>query len=301
MDPIDVEDLLDGLDDTNIEEEPALRAPDIDPSDHIDLVYKSITKIYGLRVPGDLKLTPQQYLACIDILQNDPCGDAKSREQFISKLNTEVGKDTALKVAIGLLDNTQLSDEDWSAVQTLADELRELLIQDQQELEQLTEKAPHMCPNLCALVTPAIAAQLLKRQSGEDKLNRLGQTQPSNFVNPINSPLAQDELISSVPPRLQKQSLRVLAGKAVLAARIDSLRQDNSTQDSSQGQKWRREVEKRIDQLLAPPPSVQHRALPKPLDKPKQRRGGQRMRKYKQKRAPTELQNRQNVLRFGDI
>jgi U4/U6 small nuclear ribonucleoprotein PRP31 len=74
---------------------------------------------------------------------------------------------------------------------------------------------------------------------------------------------------------------------------------ERKLRDGSYGSKLRGQVEKRIDQLAAPPPSKMTKALPIPDEGKKKRRGGKRARKAKEAYAASELAKMQNRMAFG--
>jgi U4/U6 small nuclear ribonucleoprotein PRP31 len=99
------------------------------------------------------------------------------------------------------------------------------------------------------------------------------------------------------PPEYKRKLQRTLAGKCALAARMDM---DRKIRDGSYGLKLRAQVEKRIDQLAAPPPAKMTKALPIPTEGKKKRRGGKRARKAKEAYATSELAKMQNRMKFGE-
>jgi len=95
---------------------------------------------------------------------------------------------------------------------------------------------------------------------------------------------------------LKTKALRLLAGKCTLAARVDSF---NDSPDGLAGKHMRAEIEKKIEKWQEPPPPKQPKPLAAPDDKPKKRRGGKRIRKMKEKFAPTELRKITNRIPFA--
>lgn len=317
MDAADVEDLLEGLDDIPItNNEIKENNTEVDINTECKNCYKKLTELYSPRLSPGLQLPAELFLSCLNVLQNSPI-DSTNQKHYISQLSSSTSKELALKIGLDIvnLGGAPLPESVWNEVCELSEELRALLHQIQEQSRDLEQMMPQLCPNLLAIVEDStICAQLLLLPSSrsapnnQSRLEKLSQTPPSNLISPVSSPLMKLAVISGVPPRLQKSALRILAGKLVLAARVDAMKKpvdthgvDNSleTDNNSIGVKWRQEVERKIDKLLAPPPSVQQRALPKPTNKIKQRRGGQRIRKQKQKRAPSEVQQHNNMVKFG--
>lgn len=90
----------------------------------------------------------------------------------------------------------------------------------------------------------------------------------------------------------------MVAAKCVLAARVDAC---HESQDGRVGQRFREDIEKKLEKLQEPPPVKMAKPLPKPVDPPKKRRGGKRVRKMKERFAVTELRKHANRTTFGDV
>ena len=108
--------------------------------------------------------------------------------------------------------------------------------------------------------------------------------------------LYHTELVQSCPPFLRKKALKVVAAKAVLAARSDSYK--NHT-DGSEGLNLKKIIIDKIQKWQEPPKARTKKALPVPLEKKKNRRGGKRVRKLKERFAMTELRQEQNKMSFS--
>ncbi|CAG7829993.1 unnamed protein product, partial [Allacma fusca] len=104
-------------------------------------------------------------------------------------------------------------------------------------------------------------------------------------------------LVQDQPPDLRRKSARLIANKCTLAARVDACHESS---DGSVGKMLREEIEKKLDKMQEPPPVKSIKALPKPVDPPKKRRGGKRVRKMKERFAVTEMRKQANRITFGD-
>lgn len=91
---------------------------------------------------------------------------------------------------------------------------------------------------------------------------------------------------------------RMLANKCTLAARVDASHESSTGEI---GRSLREQVEKTLEKMLEPPPVKSVKALPKPVDPPRKRRGGKRVRKMKERFAVTELRKQANRTTFGDV
>ncbi|KAH3675102.1 hypothetical protein WICMUC_002934 [Wickerhamomyces mucosus] len=166
-----------------------------------------------------------------------------------------------------------------------------------------------LAPNLTSIVGSSTAAQFFNTLGGIEGLAKT----PSCNIAAIGSKnivglgfgrsgtvnegfLYFSDIVQSAPKDLRKQAMRITAGKVILAARLDY---SNSVPDGSQGIKWRREIETKIEKLEEPPEIVKTKALPIPIDKPAKKRGGRRYRKMKQRFELSELRKAQNIMEFG--
>ena len=104
------------------------------------------------------------------------------------------------------------------------------------------------------------------------------------------------DLIRLSPVDIRKKAARVTAAKVALASRVDFARE---SRDGSIGMDLRKQISKKIEIMLAPPPGQSNKALPVPIEGPKKRRGGKRARKAKERYGLTELQKAQNKIVFG--
>jgi U4/U6 small nuclear ribonucleoprotein PRP31 len=100
----------------------------------------------------------------------------------------------------------------------------------------------------------------------------------------------------ATPNDLKRKAMRLLAAKCALAARADAYQEDLS---GSVGQGFRDLALKKIEKWQEPPPPKAQKALPKPDDKPRRKRGGRKYRKQKELTRMTELAKQKNRMIFG--
>jgi U4/U6 small nuclear ribonucleoprotein PRP31 len=165
-------------------------------------------------------------------------------------------------------------------------------------------------PNLTALIGSLTAAQLLNFAGGLQGLAKtpdrnipaMGTRKQKQSGLATNVGIRQQgflyhsPLIQEIPNDLRVQAMRIVSGKLVLAARVDSVHQ---APDGSTGEQLLNECLRRLDKLTEPPPNRGARALPAPDDKPSRKRGGRRARKAKEATAMTDLRKQQNRMAFG--
>ena len=63
----------------------------------------------------------------------------------------------------------------------------------------------------------------------------------------------------------------------------------------------REDVERKLDRLQEPPPVKAIKPLAAPLEAPRKKRGGKRVRRMKEKYAQTEMRKQANRMTFGEI
>ena len=87
--------------------------------------------------------------------------------------------------------------------------------------------------------------------------------------------LADLEMVKKAPEKFQTQLLRILPTKCALAARVDAAMTKN---DGSYGEELLKGITERFGKLQVPGQPRLIKALPKPDDKPRRKRGGQKFR-----------------------
>ena len=97
---------------------------------------------------------------------------------------------------------------------------------------------------------------------------------------------------------MRRKVARIVGAKCTLAARVDSFHQSN---DGHVGMEYREEILKKIDKMQEPAIVKGVRALPAPVDAPKKKRGGRRVRQMKERYAVTELRKQANRMTFGEL
>ena len=99
------------------------------------------------------------------------------------------------------------------------------------------------------------------------------------------------DLVLSAPPALRLKAMRLAASKVALAARMDAHQQHVGGEG---GRQLREDCEEKIEKWQEPPKGKEKKALPVPEEGPKKKRGGKRVRKYKERFAITEMMKEAN-------
>lgn len=90
----------------------------------------------------------------------------------------------------------------------------------------------------------------------------------------------------------------MVASKCALAVRVDACHESVT---GAIGQRFREDIEKKLDKMQEPPPVKFIKPLSKPIEGNKKKRGGRRVRKMKERYAITEFRKQANRLNFGDV
>ncbi|OCT52303.1 U4/U6 small nuclear ribonucleoprotein Prp31 [Cladophialophora carrionii] len=285
----------------------------------IILVHKFIRDHYSARFPEleTLVTNPLDYAKTVAIIKNGPLDNikriAESSDNIVgAPLRSILDGPTLMVVTV---EGTTTRGQDLSE-QELETTLRacEMTIKLDKAKRVLTEYVQSrmnvFAPNLTALIGSLTAAQLLNFAGGlkglaktpDRNIPAMGTRKQKQSGLATNVGIRQQgflyhsPLIQEIPNDLRVQAMRIVSGKLVLAARVDSVHQ---APDGSTGEQLLNECLRRLDKLTEPPPNRGVKALPAPDDKPSRKRGGRRARKAKEATAMTELRKQQNRMAFG--
>jgi U4/U6 small nuclear ribonucleoprotein PRP31 len=169
-----------------------------------------------------------------------------------------------------------------------------------------------IAPNLSAAVGTEIAAQLMGVAGGLSALAAM----PACNVQVLGARrralagfstrtarqhqgfIAACELVQRTPPALRQRAAKLVGSKCTLLARVDAHGQDAS---GAAGRAMREDMERRIEKWQEPPPAKKGEVLPLPDagEAKKNRRGGRRHRKMKERFGLTELKKQANRMNFN--
>lgn len=185
----------------------------------------------------------------------------------------------------------------------------------QRLLKRVEGAVAALCPNLAAIVGSEVAARLVSAAGGLSHLAALpagtvlvlGKRDISDtrkgaaaaMKNRHDGAVTQCDLVRDVPEALRRKAARIVAGKAVLAARVDAHTRGGPS-DAAAGEKLRDEVRARFEQMQQRPDAKTLKPLPVPGDEARRRhRAGARARKLKQRTGLTEAWRLRNRVAFG--
>lgn len=178
--------------------------------------------------------------------------------------------------------------------------------------EYVESRMTFIAPNLSMIVGASTAAKLVGLAGGLTRLSKmpacnvlvLGSQKKtlSGFSKvamlPHTGYVYYSDIVQETPPDLRRKAARLVASKSTLAARVDACHESHLGEI---GQRFREDIEKKLDKLQEPPPVKFIKPLPKPIEGGKKKRGGKRVRKMKERYAITEFRKQANRMNFGDV
>ncbi|KAK9454280.1 hypothetical protein V1511DRAFT_503261 [Dipodascopsis uninucleata] len=283
----------------------------VDVTTEIVNVHKFVKEKYYTRFPEleSLVANPIDYVQAVKIIGND----VKSVSNKTGQLGEFLQAATVMVITVSSSTTTgkELDEMEMKKIKTACDILLYLDAGKREIVNYVSTRMSLFAPNTAALVGPQTAAQLFGVAGGLNGLSKmpscniaaLGSKRDTTSIGLGHTGIRQQgflyhcQLVQSVPMDLRKNAMRILAGKVVLAARIDRVHEN---MDGSAGRKLETEVLEKLEKLGEPPSNKGPKPLPAPDDKPSKKRGGRRIRKYKEKFAMTDLRKAQNRMKFGE-
>ncbi|XP_021951510.1 U4/U6 small nuclear ribonucleoprotein Prp31 [Folsomia candida] len=283
----------------------------VEIDNEISTVHKFTKDKYNKRFPEleSLVVSPLEYLKTARELGND-----LERVKNNEKLGTFLTQATIMVVSV-TASTTQgqvVSEDELQKIFEGCDMALDLHELKLKIYEYVESRMQFIAPNMSIIVGAATAAKLMGLAGGLTKLSKmpscniltLGSQKKilSGFSQSAMLPhtgfIYHCDLVQESPPDMRRKMARMLANKCTLAARVDASHESSTGEI---GRSLREQVEKTLEKMLEPPPVKSVKALPKPVDPPRKRRGGKRVRKMKERFAVTELRKQANRTTFGDI
>merc|ERR1712226_1289370 len=217
-----------------------------------------------------------------------------------------------VSVTASTTQGTEISQEDLAVISEACDIALQLNDYKTRIFDYVEGRMAYIAPNLSSIIGASTAAKLMGAAGGLTALSKMpanhvallgqqkkvlaGYSQSSTL--PHTGFTYYSDLVQKLPPDLRRKVARVVGSKCSLAARVDSF---HKQPNGNIGQSFREEIEKKIEKFQEPPPVKAAKALPAPLEAPKKRRGGRRVRKQKERYAVTELRKQANRMNFGEL
>ncbi|CCC70186.1 hypothetical protein NCAS_0E01160 [Naumovozyma castellii] len=284
----------------------------------IDILYQYSKNIYSTRFTelDTIAATPYQYAKVTSLIEgtsDDKAGQLPINIEIEAKLSKEQVLVLRMSMQTSFLKNKPLEKK----VKHLLLEACSMIIQltDLQNviLQYISSNVSDIAPNLCVLVGPEVASLLIAHTGGilqlaeipSCNLASIGKNRHlSHELHTTLSGVRQEgyiyssELVQNQPIQNHKQMLRMVCAKVALAARVDA-GQRGAAKNDLLGQRWREELETKIQKVTESPNISNVKPLPIPEDKPKKKRAGRKFRKYKQQFQLSHLRQLQNRMEFG--
>ena len=252
--------------------------------------------------PFDYLLTAKELKNCLENVKSN------------TVLQTFLNQATIMVVSVtaSTTQGTNLTETDLQTVVEAADTAGSLNSAKMEVLAYVESRMAFIAPNLSKIVGASTAAKLMGAAGGLTALSKmpsgnialLGQQRKtlSGFSQKSTLPhtgfIYYSEIVQNLPPDLHRKTARVVSAKCALAARVDSF---HESLDGTIGQDYLEEIEKKIEKFQEPPSTKATKALPAPIEAPKKKRGGRRVRKMKERYAVTELRKQANRMNFGEL
>ncbi|BGP32348.1 U4/U6-U5 snRNP complex subunit prp31 [Rhodotorula toruloides] len=274
------------------------------------VVHKFIRDHYLPRFPelDSLVSAPLPYCRVILALGNGP-----ELQGDISGILPS-GSVMAVKVTAATTKGQQLADKEWNVVKGACDMMFRLDESKRKILEYVESRITLLAPNISAIVGTQTATKILGIAGGLHGLCRIphsniyllgavkrantGFSTASHSIDRLHTGfIYQCPLVQHTRAEDRMKAQRKVGAKVALAARVDIAK---SSPTGAFGEEMKGKLEAEMERLARPPPKKATKALPRPDEKKKARRGGKRARKAKEAYAMTELRKQQNRIKFGE-
>lgn len=283
----------------------------VEIDNEINIIHKFTRDKYLKRFPELESLVPGalEYVSTVKELGND-LDKAKSNERLQQILTPATIM--VVSVTASTTQGQILSVEELECINEACDMALDLDKYKLRIYEYVESRMSFIAPNLSIIVGASTAAKLMGVAGGLTNLSKmpacnvlvLGAQRKtlSGFsttaILPHTGFIYYCSIVQATPPDLRRKAARLVATKCTLAARVDSF---HESVDGTAGHNLREEIERKLDKLQEPPPVKQVKPLPAPIDQPRKKRGGKRVRKMKERYGMTELRKQANRMNFGEI
>jgi len=283
----------------------------VEIDNEIFFLHKFIRDLYSERFPEleSLVLNPMDFIRTVFHLGND-----LEKSKFDVELQEVLPSATIMVVSVtaATTQGKKLEEAGIKGIIDACDAAFDLEKIRQNVLLYVESRMAMIAPNLSRIIGTTTATKLMGQAGGLSALSKmpscniqvLGQSKKtlagfsSAQALPHTGILFYCDIVQGLGKEYRRKATKLLAAKCTLAARVDACHQ---APNGEIGQKFRDEVMEKIEKMQEAPPSVRNRALPRPDDEPRKKRGGRRVRKMKEKTAVTELRRRANRVNFAQL
>ncbi|GAA5887763.1 hypothetical protein JCM5296_001758, partial [Sporobolomyces johnsonii] len=250
------------------------------------IVHKFIRDHYLPRFPelDSLVSAPLPYCRVILALGNGP--------ELQGDINGILpsGSVMAVKVTAATSRGEQLDESEWAQVKAACDMMFGLDDAKKKILEYVESRISLLAPNISAIVGTQTATKILGIAGGLQGLSRIphsniyvlgavkrastGFSTAAHSIDRLHTGfIYQCPIVQQTRPEDRMKAQRKVGAKVALAARVDIA---GSSPGGLFGEEQRRKLEAEMERLARPAPSKVTKALPRPDEKKKNRRGGKR-------------------------
>lgn len=269
-------------------------------------IHRFVRDIYSKKFPEleSIVVNPLDYLQVVQRIANTE--DLTSIDFSDILPNTAV---MAITVTASMTTGSALPEAELDKTMVACDEAFVLNDCKRDVLLYLESRMSGLAPNLSALLGAALAAKLITAAGGLLNLSRMpaqnimlvGSTKKALLGMSASSHATQgiimlSDLILATPMEFRNRAIKLVAGKCGLAARVDSFHESPLGQVGTQ---LREKILQALAKAQEPPPARQKKAMPAPEDKPRQKRGGKRHRRIKEKYGVSEFKKFMSRTKFG--
>lgn len=315
---------LDRIDDNNITVDKLSNAEDAVLTDATKLITQINTtfqllltfiKLNYSKTWPDLEMivkNPLFYIRIIQMIKFELLNFKKMVEDDTDESLSFLPKDQILSLTMSInfllkSNNQQIPDDYVQKLIIQACEISDSMNQTQLKFRNfITNRVKIIAPNITALVGPNISSQLISAVG----LRTLSITPACNILSigknvtsNTGGYISQCDLVKNVPDDFKKNAIRQLSAKLVMAARVDSSNNDTRTDgsvDDALGQKWKNEIQSKLEKMILPPENTKIKPLPKPIDMKSKKRGGRKFKKMRERMKMSEMEKAQNKMAFGE-
>lgn len=248
--------------------------------DELSSTHVSLQQVYHVKFPelADLLPDPRQYQQAVETIGNEmdiarvnePLNEFLTANQVITL--TVAGSTTAGRT---------LTPDELAECDALIAYMNQIHATQNALTDFVTDRMRDLAPAVCALTGPALAAKLVALAGGLVELSGIpacnleifGQSKQtsasragfgSHAGQPHQGILVNAPLVQSVPQSERRKVLKWVAAKVALAARCDATAvQQGRPRSALPGERFRDEVQKKIQKLQTPDQAPVLKALPK--------------------------------------
>lgn len=224
----------------------------VDIEDEIGTIHKFVKEKYAKRFPEleSLVVSPLEYLNAVRELGNDV--DKVKNSEALAQILTQATI-MVVSVTASTTQGTLLTAEELGAIEEACKMAQDLNTTKIRILDYVESRMSFIAPNLSCIVGASTAAKLMgvaggltslsKMPSsnvlliGKQKKTMIGLAQTS--MMPHTGYIYYCDIVQETPPDLRAKAARVVAAKATLAARVDSM---HGSPNGAQGLRFREEV-----------------------------------------------------------